>query len=301
MIEIKNLTRYYGSKKALNNVSFEIEKGDTVGILGPNGSGKTTLINIILGMLKPDEGSVFYDSVNLTADTSRILSNVGAVVEIPRLYPQLSGTDNLLVFANFLNIPNRKEKITELLSLVGLSDAGSVPFKNYSLGMKQRLGIALSLLNDPEILVFDEPTNGLDPEGIMKVREIIQKLSATGKTVILCSHLISEVELVCKKIVILRNGDLRKLISSKELEGRENLFYISISDENFTRLEDYCENEPSIEIIESSRNNSSIKVKWNQESDASVLLKKMVDANLPVNGFYKEQIPLEDLFLEAVK
>jgi ABC-2 type transport system ATP-binding protein len=301
MISINNVSRYYGSKRALHDISFSIGKGESIGILGPNGSGKTTLINILLGLLRADQGSVTLDGKEIWANRESILPRIGAIIEIPRLYPQLSGEENLRVFSEFLSIPNPAQKRNEVLELVGLLDVGKLPFKNYSLGMKQRLGIALSLLNDPDILVFDEPTNGLDPEGIITVREIIKKLSSSGKTILLCSHLIYEVEQVCKSVVILQNGILRKTISAKELENRENLYHIEVAVPSYESLVRFVKDNPQIEIIDSTSDKGEMMLKLKESIIPSELLKSIVLANITVNSFYKEQIPLEDLFLEAVK
>jgi ABC-2 type transport system ATP-binding protein len=213
MIRVENLTRYFQGKTALKNLNFEIRRGDSVGIIGPNGSGKTTFISILLGLLKPSSGSIQIEGLDSWEEKHKILPRVGAVIEIPKLYPSLSHIENLAIFSEYQGIPNPKTRISEVLKLVRLdSVSAKLQFRNYSLGMKQRLGIALSLLNDPEILVFDEPTNGLDPEGIIQIREILKELRSLGKTIILCSHLIQEVEQICKTALILRNGEIRKIV-----------------------------------------------------------------------------------------
>jgi ABC-type multidrug transport system ATPase subunit len=301
MISINNVTRFYGSKRALRDISFTVEKGETLGILGPNGSGKTTLINILLGLLRADEGSVTIDGKEIWSNREALLPKIGAIIEIPRLYPFLSGRENLKIFAEYLAVEDSPQKIEEVLGLVGLEDVGKLPFKNYSLGMKQRLGIALSLLNDPDILVFDEPTNGLDPEGILTVRETIKKLSGMGKTIILCSHLIYEVEQVCQSVVILQNGDLKKSISSKELENRDHLFHLEVSESGYESCVRFCESNASIEIIHTDSKLHTFRLKIDSNVSGSEILKKIIESKISVEAFYKDQVPLEELFMEAVK
>lgn len=304
MISFNNVTRYYGSKRALHDVSFSIQKGESVGILGPNGSGKTTLINILLGLLRADMGTVTVGGLEVWANRAILLPKVGSIIEIPRLYPDLSGRDNLKIFARFLGIDKIEQKLDEVLDWVGLGSVGVLKFRNYSLGMKQRLGIALSLLNEPEILVFDEPTNGLDPEGIITVREILKKLSQSGKTILLCSHLIHEVEQVCNSVIILQNGVVRKNLSSRELESRENLFHVTVeSGSDFEGLVRLLQSRKFGEIVELVPDRKTLKFRLDGGSGlppASVL-KNLISESIGVESFYKEQIPLEELFLEAVK
>lgn len=304
MISINQVSRYYGSKRALNKVSFEIPEGETVGILGPNGSGKTTLINILLGLLRADSGFITVDGMEIWSNRERILPRIGAIIEIPRLYPLLTGVENLKIFSQFLGISDPEKKISEVLSIAELTNIDKIPFKNYSLGMKQRLGIALSLLNDPSILVFDEPTNGLDPEGIRTVREVIRKLAFSGKTILLCSHLIHEVEQVCKSVVILQNGNLRKEITSEELENREKLYHLQTTPDSYEACIRFIDNRSKgsekAHIIHSNSENHSFQLNLGDMKGSS-FLERLVQSKIQVEAFYKEQVPLEELFMEAVK
>ena len=202
-ISVTNLGKRYDEVIALDNASFDVPLGTICGFVGPNGSGKTTTIRMLLGLIKPStgSGSIIGHSIS---HPERYLSEVGAMIEGPAVYPALSGIENLKVFAKLGGIPF--ERCQELLDLVGLGDRGKDKYKNYSLGMKQRLGIAAALLPNPKLLILDEPTNGLDPAGIQEVRDLLEKLAASGVTVFVSSHLLSEIEMISKYLVMLRKG-----------------------------------------------------------------------------------------------
>jgi ABC-2 type transport system ATP-binding protein len=216
-ISVSNLSKRYGDVIAVNNASFEVPIGTICGFVGPNGSGKTTTIRMLLGLIKPSEGSGSIIG-NSISHPERYLKDVGAMIEGPAFYPALSGIENLKVFAKLGGIP--LERCQELLELVGLGDRGKDKYKNYSLGMKQRLGIAAALLPNPKLLILDEPTNGLDPAGIQEVRDLLEKLAANGVTVFVSSHLLSELEMISKYLVMLRNGEVVFAGPMKELLHR---------------------------------------------------------------------------------
>ena len=216
-ISVSNLSKRYGDVIAVNNASFEVPIGTICGFVGPNGSGKTTTIRMLLGLIKPSEGSGSIIG-NSILHPERYLKDVGAMIEGPAFYPALSGIENLKVFAKLGGIP--LERCQELLELVGLGDRGKDKYKNYSLGMKQRLGIAAALLPNPKLLILDEPTNGLDPAGIQEVRDLLEKLAANGVTVFVSSHLLSELEMISKYLVMLRNGEVVFAGPMKELLHR---------------------------------------------------------------------------------
>jgi ABC-2 type transport system ATP-binding protein len=203
ILSIKNLNKKFGTLHAVNDLSFSIEKGNVYGILGPNGSGKSTTLGIVLNVVNKSSGefSWFNDSIS----THEALKKVGAIIEHPNFYPYMSAYDNLKLVCKIKNIPTHK--IIEKLTLVGLIERKDSKFKAFSLGMKQRLAIASALLNDPEILILDEPTNGLDPQGIHQIRALITSIAAKGTTILLASHLLDEVEKVCSHVVILRHGE----------------------------------------------------------------------------------------------
>jgi ABC-2 type transport system ATP-binding protein len=198
ILSTSNLTRSYGKLVALNNVTLEIPKSGVIGLVGPNGSGKSTLIRILLGLVKPTSGTAHVLGHTL-AETSAYAAKVGALIENPAFIPTLSARKNLLTLAQLRGVPSTR--IGEVLETVGLTGRDKEPVKRFSLGMKQRLGIAAALLTDPQLLILDEPTNGLDPSGIVEIRALLQKLAAAGKTVIVSSHLLSEIEAACDPIV----------------------------------------------------------------------------------------------------
>lgn len=202
-LQINGLTKKYGRITALDNLSMTIEPGNIYGLLGPNGSGKTTTLGILLGILKADSGSFSWFDGQY-GDKYRM--KIGAILETPNFYPYLNADDNLQIIADI-----KKESQTdfsELLTLVNLEHRRKSKFRTYSLGMKQRLAIAATLIGDPDVVIFDEPTNGLDPEGIAEVRNILLKVADTGKTVIMASHILDEVEKICSHVAILKNGKL---------------------------------------------------------------------------------------------
>jgi ABC-2 type transport system ATP-binding protein len=204
-ISVSNLSKRYGDVLAVNNASFEVPLGTICGFVGPNGSGKTTTIRMLLGLIKPTEGSGSIIG-NSIAHPEKYLKEVGAMIEGPAFYPALSGIENLKVLAKIGGIPY--SRCQELLEVVGLGDRGNDKYKTYSLGMKQRLGIAASLLPNPKLLILDEPTNGLDPAGIQEVRDLLEKLANEGVTVFVSSHLLSELEMISKYLVMLRKGEV---------------------------------------------------------------------------------------------
>ncbi|MCC8361462.1 ABC transporter ATP-binding protein [Salinimicrobium sediminilitoris] len=203
ILRLNNLTKRFGPVTAVKDLSFTIEKGNVYGILGPNGSGKSTTLGIVLNVVNKTSGDFqWFDG---TQSTHQALKKVGAIIERPNFYPYMTAAQNLKLVCKIKNVaPNN---IDEKLELVGLLDRKNSKFRTFSLGMKQRLAIASALLNDPEILILDEPTNGLDPQGIHQIREIITRIASTGTTILLASHLLDEVEKVCTHVVIIRKGE----------------------------------------------------------------------------------------------
>lgn len=204
-ISVSNLSKRYGDVLAVNNASFEVPLGTICGFVGPNGSGKTTTIRMLLGLIKPTSGagSIIGNSIG---HPEKYLKEVGAMIEGPAFYPALSGLENLKVLAKLGGIP--LERCQDLLDLVDLGERGGDKYKTYSLGMKQRLGIAAALLPNPKLLILDEPTNGLDPAGIQEIRDLLEKLASDGVTVFVSSHLLSELEMISKHLVMLRKGEV---------------------------------------------------------------------------------------------
>jgi ABC-type multidrug transport system ATPase subunit len=230
ILSIEGLTKYYGKIRALNQVSFEVPDKCVFGILGPNGSGKTTLLGIVMDILKPTAGSFQFFGTTPDANTRK---KIGTLLETPNFYHYLSGKRNLQIAAEIKQ--KGSNQIEDVLKKVNLYDRRDSKFSTYSLGMKQRLAIASCLLGDPEVLVFDEPTNGLDPVGIAEIRDLIKQLAKEGKTIIMASHLLDEVEKVCTHVAILKKGDLLTAGNVDEVLVNEDIIEVSASD--LSRLE----------------------------------------------------------------
>ena len=213
ILRTQGLTKRYGKRLAVNDLGLEVRRGDVFGLLGPNGSGKTTTLRMVLGLVFPTAGEVYLFGEPAANPMARAagLKRIGAIAEQPAFYPFLSGQDNLLGVATFAGLPSNAAtlgRVREVLAQVGLAERGKDLYKRYSLGMKQRLGIAATLLTRPELIVLDEPTNGLDPAGMVEVRTLIGQLARQGVTVLLSSHLLYEVQQVCTRVAILKDGTL---------------------------------------------------------------------------------------------
>lgn len=291
ILSLKNLDKKFGRVHAVNNLSFDIQKGNVYGILGPNGSGKSTTLGIILNVVNKTSGEFSWFDGNLS--THQALKKVGAIIERPNFYPYMTAIQNLSLICKIKDIST--EKINEKLKIVNLFERRNSKFKTYSLGMKQRLAIASALLNNPEILILDEPTNGLDPQGIHEIREIIQKIAKNGTTILLASHLLDEVEKVCSHVVVIREGV--KLYSGRvdEMSASHGLFELNT-------------NEPKNKLISILNNNSNIgSVKEEGDLVVAYLTTEMeaTDINnylfkngITVSHLVKRKPSLEEQFLD---
>ncbi|WP_106527611.1 ABC transporter ATP-binding protein [Chitinophaga niastensis] len=231
ILSLQNISKKYGTVQALSGVSFEVPSGSVFGVLGPNGSGKTTLLGIVTDVLKADSGSFTLFDKPATAHERR---QIGTLLETPNFYHYLSGYKNLEISATIKQ--RGKDDIARVLEICGLTQRQHSVFKTYSLGMKQRLAIAAVLLGDPAVLILDEPTNGLDPSGIAEVRDLVRQLANTGKTIILASHLLDEVEKVCTHVAILRSGKLLLSGAVNEVISRNDYLELSAADNNALRV-----------------------------------------------------------------
>jgi ABC-2 type transport system ATP-binding protein len=227
IISTNRLTKAYGKLVAVNDLHLQVMRGDVFGFLGPNGAGKSTTIRMLLGLIRPTAGRAILFGMDTAYQMPTILRHVGAIVEMPVFYPYLSGIDNLRVVAAASGMVSgraNQRRIEEVLELVELKSQASTAYHKYSLGMKQRLGIASALLTDPELVLLDEPTNGLDPAGMYEIRQLIQRLRALGKTIFISSHLLNEVQQVCNRVAILQKGNLIKQGNVHELlRGQEQV------------------------------------------------------------------------------
>jgi ABC-type multidrug transport system ATPase subunit len=243
VLSVKNLSKSYGFVKALNGVSFDVPKGTVFGILGPNGSGKTTLLGIIMDVLKANGGEFLWNG-KLSSEKQR--RQIGTLLETPNFYHSLSGEANLNIAAAIKE--KGKEDIPAVLEKVNLTQRRLSKFKTYSLGMKQRLAIASTLLGNPDILVFDEPTNGLDPAGIAEIRELMKQLNREGKTIIMASHILDEVEKVCTHVAIIQKGDLKMSgpVSEVLSTSADRSVMITVSSDDNNKLQLLMNNTPGV-------------------------------------------------------
>jgi len=220
IIEIKNLYKSYGKRLILDNLSLEAKTGEVLGLLGPNGAGKTTLIKSIVGLISYDQGTITINGYDREKEFTKAMQNVSAIVENPEMYLYMSGKSNLMQYARMHGLTDQA-KINNIIALVGLTDRINDKVKRYSLGMKQRLGIALALLNEPKIMILDEPTNGLDPAGIKQLRNILRKIAREQDVcIIVSSHLMSEMELMCDKVAIVNNKTIQSVSTIAELKSQ---------------------------------------------------------------------------------
>ena len=203
ILETKNLSKRYDQQMAVHNICMRVRKNTVYGLLGPNGAGKSTLMKMLVGIIRPTEGQILFEGESLSR---RCLSQIGSLIEAPALYGNLTARENLMVHTRLLGIP--EERIDEVLDIVDLKNTGKKRAAKFSMGMKQRLGIAIALLNHPSLVILDEPTNGLDPFGVKELRELIASFPSRGITVVLSSHILSEVEQVVDEVGIISNGNL---------------------------------------------------------------------------------------------
>ncbi len=290
ILSINNLTKKFGYLTAVNDLSFTINRGNVYGILGPNGSGKSTTLGIVLNVVNKTSGDFKWFDGNIT--THDALKKVGAIIENPNFYPYMSAYDNLKLVCKIKGVD--LSKIDEKLEIVGLMDRKNSKFKTYSLGMKQRLAIASALLNDPQILILDEPTNGLDPQGIHQIRQIIKDIAVEGTTILLASHLLDEVEKVCTHVVVLRKGV--KLYSGRVDE--------MISSHGFFELKT-SKKDDLLKLLENDSAFTKITVKdeliaafLSNPMEASTFNKLMFEKGITLSHLVQRKESLEEQFLQ---
>lgn len=290
ILSIKNLYKRYGKLQAVKDVSLEIQKGNVYGILGPNGSGKSTTLGIVLNVVNKTSGE--YRWFGGTLQTHEALKRVGAIIERPNFYPYMTAQENLELVCKIKGI--NYSKVQEKLEIVGLIERKDSKFNTFSLGMKQRLAIASALLNDPEILILDEPTNGLDPQGIHQIRDIIKLIASQGTTILLASHLLDEVEKVCSHVLVLRKGEI---LYTGTVEGMSSgNGYIELQTTDNVALIEALEHYPNIEKIKEE--DGKVLLYSKSEIDPSLLNKFLADKSIYLNHLAKRKNSLEEQFLE---
>ncbi|MBC8753678.1 ATP-binding cassette domain-containing protein [Kordia sp. YSTF-M3] len=293
ILTLQNLSKNFGYLKAVQDLSFAIEKGSVYGILGPNGSGKSTTLGMVLNVVNKSSGTFhWFDG---TVKVHDALKKVGAIIERPNFYPYMSASDNLKLVCKIKNVA--PDKIDEKLELVGLIDRKNSKFRTFSLGMKQRLAIASALLNDPEILILDEPTNGLDPQGIHQIREIIKKIASQGTTILLASHLLDEVEKVCSHVVILREG--KKIYSGRVDEMVASQGFFELKSEQKDKLLSYLENNAAFGRVKEE--GGLITAFLNTPLSAADFNSEMFKEGIVLSHLVQRKESLEEQFLILTK
>jgi len=290
ILTINNLTKKFGYLTAVKDLSFTINKGNVYGILGPNGSGKSTTLGVVLNVVNKTQGDFhWFDG---QTSTHEALKKVGAIIERPNFYPYMSAYQNLKLVCKIKGVDY--SKIDEKLEVVGLLDRKDSKFKTYSLGMKQRLAIASALLNDPEILILDEPTNGLDPQGIHQIRSLIKQIASNGTTILLASHLLDEVEKVCSHVVVLRKGE--KLYSGRVDEMINSHGFFELKTDKKGELIAILEGNSSFGKI--TEEDDIVTAFLDEPMDASAFNKLMFEKGIVLSHLVKRKESLEEQFLQ---
>lgn len=291
ILSIKNLDKKYGKVHAVNNLSFDIKKGNVYGILGPNGSGKSTTLGIILNVVNRTSGEFSWFDGKLS--THEALKKVGAIIERPNFYPYMTAVQNLQLICKIKGVSY--DKIEEKLKTVNLFERRNSKFKTYSLGMKQRLAIASALLNDPEILILDEPTNGLDPQGIHEIRQIIKEIAKNGTTILLASHLLDEVEKVCSHVLIIRNGVKLYSGSVDNMIVSNGVIEVK-TDGDINKLVNILKNYYEIATV--NIEGDLVTARLENEISASQLNKYLYENGVIASHLIKRKLSLEQQFLD---
>lgn len=294
ILTVDQLSKHFGKNKAVDQLSFSIKKGNVYGILGPNGSGKSTTLGMVLNVVNPTQGR--FSWFNGDISTHDALKKIGAIIEHPNFYPSMSALDNLHLVAKIKCIAS--PPFEEKLKLVNLWERRNDPFNSFSLGMKQRLAIASALLNNPEILILDEPTNGLDPEGIHQIRAIIQAIAQQGTTILLASHLLDEVEKICSHVFILRHGKMIYDGSVENMNASHGFFEVAA--ENQTALLNIVQQISAFDSV-SEMPNQLIKCILNTPMEADTLNKMMIEKGIYLKHLVKRKESLEESFLNLTK
>lgn len=296
VLSVRNVKKKIGGKWIIRGISFEIGEGEVFGFLGPNGSGKTTTIRMLVDLIRPTEGEIFICGKSVQKEPEQALSNVGCIVENPEMYPFMSGWENLEHFARMADGVDQK-RMEEVVQLVGLQNRIHDKVKTYSLGMKQRLGIAQALLARPKLLILDEPTNGLDPQGIRELRDFVRMLAKNGISLLVSSHLLSEIQMMCDRVAIIRQGELIAVGSVHDLlHSRENRVIWKVSP--LDKAREWLEQESGVRVDESQE---KALFTWMDPELVPELVKKLVNEGFRIYGVETRAPTLEEMFLRLME
>lgn len=295
ILELKNIYKKINKKEIVKNINLDLNQGEVFGFLGPNGAGKTTTIRMIVGLIKPTSGNIKICGKNINTDFEEAVSNVGCIIESPDMYKFLTGWENLIQYSvGGSNIT--KSKMHEIVEMVGLKNRINDKVSTYSLGMRQRLGIAQALLNSPKLLILDEPTNGLDPSGISEFRKLIRKLAYEDNiAVFVSSHLINEIQLMCDRVSIIKQGETIKTLNVNELIDLMEVEWIV---DNTKLAEDLIFKQYNIKLSQTKKNslNGKVDVKLIEEINSSLVFN-----GVKIQYCIPKQVSLEELFLNLTK
>jgi len=294
ILDINNLCKKFGDFTAVNDISLHVNKGDIYGFLGPNGAGKSTTLRMVLGLIKPSKGEILINGENISGSKRKYLNSIGALIEKPDFYKNLSAFDNLKILYKMSRLKNFN-KIKDVLNEVDLWDKRNQKVGGFSQGMKQRLGIAQTLIHDPSLIILDEPSNGLDPQGQADMRSLILKINKEmGITVIISSHILSEIEKISNRMVVINNG--QKIVEGNVEELMQNeLLKVSFKSSDLKLIGSFLINKK----IQYENKNDSIIAQINQENIPQIL-KQMVESNISISEA-KQMRTLEELFLGLIK
>ncbi len=289
IISTSRLTKVFGNLVAVNDLHLQVMRGDVFGFLGPNGSGKTTTIRMLLGLIRPTAGRAILFGMDNAYQLPAILQRIGAIVEMPIFYPYLSGLDNLRVIAaasGMVSGPANDKRLAEVLEIVELRTYEKLAYRKYSLGMKQRLGIAAALLTDPELVLLDEPTNGLDPAGVFEIRQLIQRLSSLGKTIFISSHILYEIQQVCNRVAILQKGNLVKQGNVNELMRKSEMIEIRLDREDETL---FAQNILQQAQTQGAEWITQVRIERNRQNQSLLLIDAPIAHSSEVNALLARQ------------
>lgn len=298
VLELTGVKKKLGKREIIKELSLSVEEGEIFGFLGPNGAGKTTTIRMIVGLISPTEGEIKINGFNVQKETVKALGSIGAVVENPELYKYLSGRENLMQIARIRKVP--KEEIEELIKLVGLEDRIKEKVGKYSLGMKQRLGLAAALIGNPKILILDEPTNGLDPSGILDFRDIVKKAAKEKNiAVFISSHILSEVQNLCDRVAFINNGVIQAIedIHDNNIKTEFDSFELVVSSEI----------DKAIKVLNNIDIVKSVTIKEDKihllikEGKTNNVIKELISNNVEIEEIYKNRKGLEERYMELVE
>ncbi|MFC7371470.1 ABC transporter ATP-binding protein [Fictibacillus iocasae] len=295
-LELKNVTKQMKKKNIVDDLSFSVRKGEVFGLLGPNGAGKTTTIRMIVGLISMTSGEVLVNGLSVKKDFEKAMAHIGAIVENPQLYDYLTGYKNLMQYARIL--PNiTKERIQEVIKLVDLEAAIHHKVKTYSLGMRQRLGVAQALLHKPSLLILDEPTNGLDPQGIYELRNYLRELANNGTSVLVSSHMLAEMQMMCDRVAIIQQG---KLIEINEITNvTDNEIRVEFEIDGDLELARKIVAETVPDAVSETMGTTILAVQAGADLPIAGLNRQFIMAGLDVSGIHRKSKTLEEKFLET--